>query len=82
MKGRQPGRPTKWVKASLGDYLWLGKPGLTFEVWDKWKRNGSGGKKLGTLKVNVGGLRWWPQNAKGKGYRRTWSALKEWIEGA
>lgn len=35
MKGRQKGRPTKWVSASVGESISVGKPGVTFEVWGK-----------------------------------------------
>jgi hypothetical protein len=79
MKGRQPGRPTKWVLASVSESIWVGKPGFTVEIWDKWKKNNKPGKKLGTLKVNVGGLRW-RAGAKQKEHRRTWDDLKAWFE--
>ena len=61
MKGRQPGRPTKWVSASVLEYVDIGKRGVRFEVWEKWKRKR---RKLGTLIVTVGGLRWRPQSGK------------------
>ncbi len=77
MKGRQRGRPTKWVAARLGEAVGIGKPGVTFEVWEKWKRKG---KKLGTLTVSVGGLRWWPQKSP-KYRRRTWEQVAALFEG-
>lgn len=45
MKGRRPGRPTKWVYATVNEKFYLGKAGLVLEVWKKWKQRG---KKLGT----------------------------------
>ena len=45
MKGRQKGRPTKWVEASVQEIVPVGKPGVTFEVWGKWKKKR---RKLGT----------------------------------
>jgi hypothetical protein len=75
MKGRQKGRPTKWVDASVQERFYIGKPGVQFEVWEKWKKKG---RKLGTLIVSVGGLRWKPK--KGRISRqRTWDALSEWL---
>jgi hypothetical protein len=75
MKGRQPGRPTKWVKASVLEYVEIGKPGIQFEVWEKWKRNR---RKLGTLTISVGGLRWRPVNGK-LSKQKSWDILAEWI---
>jgi hypothetical protein len=77
MKGRQKGRPTKWVQASVQESLMIGKPGIQFEVWEKWKRKK---RKLGTLIVSVGGLRWKPNKGRiptPKG----WRALAEWFAG-
>ena len=75
MKGRQPGRPIKWVDASIGQWLGLNKTGITFVIYNKWKRNR---KRLGALTVSVGGLRWRP--AKGKEERvRTWNQVAEWL---
>jgi len=76
MKGRQKGRPTKWAQASVLEFINLGKRGVQFEVWEKWKQKE---RKLGTLTVSVGGLRWWPQN--GKRYRqKNWDALAHWFD--
>ena len=50
MKGRQQGRPTKWVTATMKEHVAVGKPGVKFEVWEKWKKNR---RKLGTLAVTV-----------------------------
>jgi len=76
MKGRQKGRPTKWVTATVQENVGIGKPGVTFEVWEKWKKTR---KKLGTLTVSVGGLRWWPHKAPG--YRqRSWDKVADWFE--
>jgi hypothetical protein len=76
MKGRQKGRPTKWVEATVEEAVAIGKPGVTFEVWTKWKRTR---KKLGTLTVSVGGLRWWPHKAPS--YRqKSWDKLADWFE--
>jgi hypothetical protein len=75
MKGRQKGRPTKWVTATIKEDIYIGKPGVKFEAWKKWKRKE---QKLGTLIVSVGGLRWRPR--KGKVLRKSWRALSEWFE--
>src|SRR5947208_14724102 len=37
------------------------KRGVQFEVWEKWKKKQ---RKLGTLTISVGGLRWWPHKGK------------------
>jgi hypothetical protein len=75
MKGRQRGRPTKWVAANVEQSIDIGKPGVTFEVWEKWKKTR---KKLGTLTVSVGGLRWWPHKAPT--YRqKNWDKLADWF---
>ena len=76
MKGRQQGRPTKWVAATVGESIAVGKPGLTFEVWEKWKKKR---RKLGTLTVSVGGLRWWPHKAP-LPRQRSWEDLAAWFE--
>lgn len=60
MAGRAMGRPTKWVTANIGESVGIGRTGVTFEVWSKWKKKR---KKLGTLVVSVGGLHWWPHKA-------------------
>jgi hypothetical protein len=75
MKGRQPGRPTKWVSARLFEYVDIGKPGVQFEVWEKWKRKR---RKLGTLIVTVGGVRWRPQSGK-RLKQKSWDELAEWF---
>ncbi len=79
MKGKQRGRPTKWVMASLDEMFWLGKRGITIEVWQKWKRKD---RKVGTLTVSVGGLRWRPNKVHAQNYRqRSWRKLDEWFDG-
>ena len=76
MKRRRRGRPTKVVSATVHEAIALGKPGVTFEVWDKWKRKR---RKVGTLTVSVGGLRWWPRDSPNS-RRRTWNQVAEWLE--
>ena len=76
MKGRQPGRPTKWVSATIVEYFDVGKRGIQFEIWEKWKRKD---RKLGTLIVSVGGLRWRPQNGKFS-RQRSWDTVSEWFD--
>jgi hypothetical protein len=61
MKGRQKGRPTKWVSASVEQWIDVNKAGFRFHVAPKWKRNT---KTTGTLIVSVGGLRWLPRSGK------------------
>ena len=76
MKGRQKGRPTKWLRASVEEAVWIGKRRIRFDVWNKWKQTN---RKLGTLIVSVGGIRWRPN--KGKLSRRiSWRALADWAE--
>jgi hypothetical protein len=75
MKGRQSGRPTKWVYATVDQWLHVDKTGFRFAVWEKWKRKE---KKVGTLTVSVGGIRWLP--ARGKAQRwRTWQEIADWL---
>jgi hypothetical protein len=76
MKGRQSGRPTKWVQASVRETVFIGKAGIRFEVWQKWKKVD---RKLGTMIVSVGGIRWRPMNGK-LSRRRSWSGLAEWFK--
>ena len=61
MKGRQPGRPTKWVQAQIGQHVRVDRTGFSFVVWEKWKRVE---KRVGTLTVSGGGLRWLPAMAR------------------
>ena len=75
MRGRQKGRPTKWVTATVRESVSVGKSGVQFEVWEKWKRNQ---RKLGTLIVSVGGLRWRPNNGK-LSRQVNWDSLAEWF---
>lgn len=75
MKGRQKGRPVKWVSASIREWIDIGKPGITIEVWDKWAKKR---KKFGELTVSVGGLRWWPHK-KVHGRQVSWDTLAAWF---
>jgi hypothetical protein len=78
MRGRRKGRPTKWVSAMVREHVTVGKPGVRFDVWGKWKKRR---KKLGTLTVSVGGLRWSPHKSPRTKYRhRNWERLAEWFE--
>ena len=75
MRGRRPGRPAQWLRATVHERMQLGRTGITFEVWGKWRKKD---KKLGTLTVSVGGLRWHP--AKGKWTRRhDWHEVAGWL---
>jgi hypothetical protein len=77
MKGRQKGRPTKWVWASVEQWIDVNRTGFKFYVSPKWKRKS---KTTGTLIVSVGGLRWRP--AKGKITRWwNWNEVEEWLTG-
>jgi hypothetical protein len=75
MKGRQQGRPTKWVTATIKEHFAVGKPGVKFEVWEKWKKNR---RKLGTLTISAGGLRWLPHKGK-LSKHRSWDRFAEWF---
>jgi len=48
---------------------------MKFEVWEKWKQKD---KKVGTLIVSVGGLRW-RSNKKGSFITKDWSALEKFF---
>jgi len=58
------------------EYVTIGKPGVVFEVWDKWSKKNR--RKLGTLTVSVGGLRWWPCSGK-IAKNKSWNAVAEWF---
>ena len=75
MKGRQKGRPTKWVSASVDQWLGVDKTGFKFMVWEKWAHKD---KMVGTLTVSVGGLRWLPPKGKAQ-RRRTWQEVADWL---
>jgi len=75
MKGRQKGRPTKWVYASVDQWLDVNKTGFRFEVWEKCKRNE---KKVGILVVSVGGTRWLPRHGKARRWRN-WQEAADWL---
>ena len=75
MRGRRRGRPTKWLEARVEEAIDVSTTGIRFEVWTKWKKKD---KKLGTLVVSVGGLRWSPLNAK-KVRRKTWDEVNAYF---
>ena len=79
MKGRIPGRPTKWVAAKIEEEVAIGKPGVKFQVWHKWKWS-DGDKKTGTLIVSVGGLRW--RTGKGRFKKKSWDNVDQWFNPA
>jgi len=73
---RRQGKPTKAVSAIVNEEIEIGKPGLTFEIWDKTKRKRT---KMGTLIVSVGGLRW--RANSGKLFRQVpWTQVADWLE--
>jgi hypothetical protein len=78
-RGRVQGRPTKWVAARVAESIAIGKAGLTVEVWQKWKKKN---KRVGALRVSVGGLRWIPNKVQKKNYRQmSWDDLASWFDG-
>ena len=77
MKGRRKGRATKWVSAQVEQAIDITRPGVKFEVWGKWKKKD---RKLGTLVVSVGGLRWKPLNGK-ISRPRNWNDVSDWFDG-
>jgi hypothetical protein len=77
MRGRVSGRPTNWLVATIRERVDIGKPGMTFEVWQKWRKVH---KKVGTLTVTVGGLRWRPGRGK-KEKLATWNELDDFFDG-
>ncbi len=76
MKGRQMGRPIKWVSASVEEPIGIGKPGVKFKVWDKWKKSSQ--SRLGTLTVSIGGLTWRPAKGKAKATKK-WDDVATWF---
>ena len=76
LRGRRPGRPTKWLRATVHEAMQLNRTGITFDVWGKWRKKD---KKLGALTVSVGGLRWLPSGGRIK-RRRSWRKVAEWLE--
>ena len=75
MRGRQKGRPTKWVYASVEQGIYVDRTGFKFNVWEKWARTK---RKVGTLTVSVGGLRWLPPKGKATHWKK-WDTVAEWI---
>jgi hypothetical protein len=75
MKGRQKGRPTKWVHAHMEQAVGVDRTGFRFVVWEKWKRTE---KRVGTLTVSVGGLRWLSANGKAR-RRRSWGEVADML---
>jgi hypothetical protein len=67
---------TKRSKATVNEALDVSTSGIKFEVWTKWKKKD---KKLGTLTVSVGGLRWRPDSGK-KNRRRSWDDVNTWFD--
>lgn len=70
------GKFLKWVSATVNEPLWLGKAGVTFQIWSKRKK---AKKKLGTLTVSVGGLRWLSYKGK-KEIPVSWDRVRDWFE--
>lgn len=77
MRGRQKGRPTKWVYASVEQGMYVDLAGFKFDVWEKWARTK---RKVGTLTVSVGGLRWLPPKGKAKRWKK-WDDVALWLSG-
>ena len=77
MRGRQPGKPTKLVSASVDQWIEVDRVGFRFHVWQKWKRTR---RRIGTLLVGSGGLRWRPANGKNL-RRRTWEDVAVFLGG-
>lgn len=75
MRGRQKGRATNRVAASVDQGIPINRAGMKFQVFKKWSRAHG---RLGTLLVNNGGLRWRPANGK---YlrRKTWQQVAEFL---
>jgi hypothetical protein len=71
------GRPIKWVTGSIKEPIYIGKPGVKFKVWDKWKKSGQ--SRLGTLTVSIGGLAWRPAKGKVRA-TKSWDAVAAWFD--
>jgi hypothetical protein len=56
--------------------LHVSTTGIKFEIWTKWRKKD---KKLGTLTVSVGGMRWLPDKGK-RVRRRSWDQIRTWFE--
>jgi len=52
----------------------LGSTDVVFEVFID-------GSKEGELRVSEGGLDWWPRNARSKKRVKSWSQLRDFMEG-
>jgi hypothetical protein len=54
----------------------VNRNGIRFVVWSKWKKQD---KRVGTLTVGSGGLRWRPANGK-KSHRVSWTKFAKLFE--
>jgi hypothetical protein len=80
VRGKRQGRPKRWVSASMQATFDIFRPGVTFEIWNKWKRKKKN-TKLGTLTVSVGGLRWRHGRAgKGSVRQLSWDKVAGWFD--
>jgi len=70
------GKSSKWTSAIVNEQVWLGKPGIEFHVWSKYKKRRA---QLGTLQVTVAGLRWLPHQGKQQVFR-SWEKARDWFE--
>lgn len=67
------GKPKKWATARLSEPIALGKAGIEIVIWDKWRKT-----RRGTAIISVGGIRWYPCNAK-KPYSASWNVFDQWM---
>jgi hypothetical protein len=68
------GRPSKWATATIEEPIDLGKAGISIVIWDKYKKKR---RRRGTAIVSVGGIRWYPYNARKPKPTLTWNNLDE-----
>jgi len=64
------GRPSKWASVKIKQDIWLDKAGIKIVVWDKW-----GKKRLGNLRISIGGLRWYPYKGRKPASSYKWKDL-------
>lgn len=62
------GKPSKWARVRISEAFYIGKRGITIQVWDKHGR-----KHLGYAVISVGGIKWYPYKKKKAATRIRWS---------
>lgn len=66
------GKPVRDVIVRVRESFYIGKRGLEITI-----RNAHGSRKLGTCKVNVGGITWTKGYGKKKTFKYSWKDLEK-----